>query len=289
MSDAPTAGQPARCRHRRSLIGMVVCRHRQPLGERTVIHYRPSPKSQSSGLIERLSQSSEDDVANEVMLLRLEQDARRLMSADIVGAHTVLGGVASLRWDVDLVHDHFRIALQHLDTAETNYNYSVALSNVEERQAAFEAGATAQRRIPDDRFLIDHAIRLAIAAGHFAEGRRLCERWNALVPDETHAMTPRLAGLAAAANANLFSERAVQRLLAIMSTLQRGERVRGLTSAMWEDPREARSFLYEQLVDATPAEAGRLNVKFVDEVVSHPDLMEDPGFRFVPMFIGARV
>ena len=268
---------------------MVGSRHRQPFRERTVIHYRPSPKSQSSGLIERLSRASEDGVANDVTLLRLEQDARRLMAADVVGAHTVLGGVASLRWDVDLVHDHFRIALQHLDTAETHYNYSVALSNVEERQAAFEAAATAQRRIPDDKFLIDHAIRLATDAGHFTEGTRLCERWNALVPDATHAMTRRLSDLAAAAHANLFSERAVQRLLAIMSTLQRGERVRGLASAMWEDPREARSFLYEQLVDAIPAEAGRLNVKFVDEVVSHPHLMEDPGFRFVPMFIGARV
>ena len=248
--------------------------------------YRPSPKSKASALVERLSKASREGAAPELVLRRLEQDARRLMAADVVGAHTILGGVASLRWDVDLVHDHYRIALQHLDTAETHHNYAVALSNVEERQAAFMAAATAQERIPDDKFLLDHAIGLAMDAGRFAAGRRLCERWNALVPDETHALTRTFDGLAGAADANHFSELAVQRVLVILSTVQRGQSVVGLGSATLADPREPGSFLYEQLVDTTPVQAGRLNLKFVDEVVARGDLMEDPGSRFVAMFIG---
>ena len=239
-------------------------------------------------MIDRLVRATEVGVANEVMLRGLEQDARRVMPADVVGAHTVLGGVASLRWDLDGIHHHFRIALQHMDTATTHNNYAVALSNVEELPSAYEAVTTAYARVPDDEFLLEHAIRLSIHAGRFAEGRRLCERWNALVPDAPNRFTHDLDRLARAVAADLFSESKVRRLLGIMSELQRDDRVRTVASATWEDAQEPGSFLHEQFVDATTVKAGRLNATFVDQVASHADLMEDPGLRFVPVFIGAR-
>ena len=211
------------------------------------------------------------------------------MPADVVGAHTVLGGVASLRWDLDLVRHHFRIAMQHLDTPTTQGNYAVALSHVEERQAAYEVAATAHDRVPDDKLLLEHAIRLSVYAGRFAEGRRLCERWNALAPDDPHRFTHDLDRLALAVAANRFSESKVQRLLGIMAELQRIERIRTVASAIWEDALEPGSFLHEQFVDTTTVEAGRLNSTFVGEVVAHADLMEDPGLRFVPVFIGKRL
>ena len=251
--------------------------------------YTPLPQTKARRLVDRLSQASEVGVANDVMLLRLEQDAQRLMHADVVGAHTVLGGVASLRWDLDRVRHHFRIALQHLDTATTHNNYAVALSNVEELQVAYEEVSTAHERVPDDKFFLEHAIRLSAHAGRFADGRRLCERWNALAPDTPHPFTHRMNRLANAVEAAVFSESSVQRLLAIMSEVQRNDRVRTAATATWEDAKEPSSFLHELRVDATTVEAARLNAIFVDRVVSQADLLEDPGHRFVPMFIGTRM
>ena len=132
-----------------------------------MMEYRPSPKSKANELIERLSRATAG-TANELTVRRLEQGARQLMAADVVGAHTVLGGVAALRWDVEGVHRHYRIALQRLATAQTYYNYSLALDNVEEGGAAFDASATAQRSAPDDQFLLDHASdRLSVTVGSF--------------------------------------------------------------------------------------------------------------------------
>ena len=251
--------------------------------------YTPLPQTRARGLVDRLSEASEVGTANDVVLLRLEQEAKQLMHADVVGAHTVLGGVASLRWDLDRVRHHFRIALQHLDTASTHNNYAVALSNVEELQVAYEEVSTAHDRAPDDKSFLEHAIRLSAPAGRFADGRRLCERWNALAPDTPHPLTPRMTRLASAVESNVFSEGSVQRLLGIMSELQRNDHVRTVATATWEDAKEPGSFLHEVLVDATTSEAARLNAMFVDRVVSQAELLEDPGHHFVPMFIGKRV
>ena len=250
--------------------------------------YRPTPKSKASTLIERLSHATAGPT-NEVLVKRLEQDAQRLMSVDAVGAHTVLGGTASLRWDADAVHDHYRIALQHRASAETHYNYSIALGNIAESQAAFDAAANALEHVPDDRFLVDHAIGVALQGGRFSEGRRLCERWRALVPKERHPLARRTHQLADAAALGRFSEDAVRRLLAVMEAVQQGERIRGVASATIEDPREPGTFLHEQHVHVGPPDAGRLNAEFVARIASQPDLMEDPGFTFVAMFVGTDI
>ena len=247
--------------------------------------YRPSPKSKANGLIDRLSRALTGAV-NELTVRCLERDARQLMPADVVGARTVLGGVAASRWDAEAVHHHYRIALQHLETPQTYYNYAVSLDNVEDGEAAFEAGNDAQRMAPGDSFLVGYAAGLALQAGHFATGRQLCERWNTLVPSEEHPLTRRLERLAAAAERGRFTEPAVRRVLVIMRAVQKRERVRGVASATIEDPRESGSFLYEQHVQMSPAEASGLNEQFVDEVASEPELMEDPGFRFVAAFVG---
>ena len=156
-------------------------------------------------------------------------------------------------------------------------------------QVACEEVSTAHDRAPDDKTFLEHAIRLSGHAGRFADGRRLCERWNALAPDTPHPLTPRMTRLASAVESNVFSEGSVQRLLGIMSELQRNDHVRTVATATWEDAKEPSSFLHEVLVDATTPDAARLNAMFVDRVISQPDLMEDPGYHFVPVFIGARV
>lgn len=246
--------------------------------------YRPLPQSKASTLVERLSQATAGST-NDVTVRGIERDARTLMDVDVVGAHTVLGGTAALRWDADAVHDHYRIALQHRATAATYYNYSVALQNIEEADSAFEAVTNALKNAPDDRFLLDHAVGLALQAGRLAAGLRLCERWASLVPDERHPATRSLQQLTAAIKQGAFSESAVRRVLETMRTVQRDEHVRGAATATLEDPREPGTFLHEQHVKAAPAVAAELNALFVAEMASRPDLLHDPGFGFVGVFV----
>ena len=49
---------------------------------------------------------------------------------------------------------------------------------------------------------------------------------------------------------------------------------------------EPHSFLFQLFPYATPEEAAELNAALAEEIVSHDDLMEDPGLRFIPMFVG---
>ena len=211
------------------------------------------------------------------------------MHVDASGAHTILGGIASLRRDVKGVHDHFRVALQHRDVVSVNYNYSVALSYVEERRAAFEVAVAALEKSPDDKFLLERAILTALESGHFTDGFRLCSRWNLLVPEDEHALTHRAQALATAVQEQAFSEGAVQQVLIVLCSVLRDENVRGLRSVIFDDPQEPHSFLYEQHVELSCEHAAKLNAKFVDALVTHPDLLKDPGRSFVIMLVGTKL
>ena len=236
-----------------------------------------------------MSQANAAGSPSEFLMHGLERDARALMDVDPAGAHVVLGGVASLRWDVDRIRHHYRIALQHRETAETFYNYSVALTNVEDRAGAYEAGAAAHGKAPDDRFLLDNVIGLALDGGYFATGRSLCDRWYALTAGEDHDLAHSFERLAHAASGASFSEVSVRVVLDILGGVQREARVRSVSSVAKEDPRQPGAFLYEQHVEATPEEAQGLNASFVDLVVARRELITDPGYRFVPILVGMRV
>ena len=251
--------------------------------------YQPAPQSATAELVERLAELHALASVNEVELRKLQQDARRLIRSDPAGAHTVLGGAASLQWNVDAVHDHYRIALQHLDTAIVRHNYSVSLANVEERTDAFAEATAAHGRAPDDRYLLGHAIERAVDAGRFNDAHQLCTRWNALAdrPGGKHGMTATLEALRDAIRARAFTESGVQKVFSILSFVQSEERVRAVKSHLFRDPTEPHSFLYEQHVNAPRDGASRLNARFVDEVVSDVELMVDPRLSFTVMVVSA--
>ena len=251
-------------------------------------NYRAALKSKASNLFQRLDQVSASGETNDLSLRRLQQEAKQLMSADVVGAHIVLGGVQAIRGDVDGVHRHFRIALRNQDSAQTQYNYSIALSDVWERQAAFKAAMIAQQSMPDDKPLLDHAIRASFESGHFTKAARLCLHWNRLVPDEQHFLAHRAQSLVFAIEEQAFSEGAVQQVLAILCSVLRKERTRGVGSAILDDPQEPHSFLYEQHIASSCKHAAQINASFVDALVSRPDLLQDPGRNFGIMVVGAK-
>ena len=249
--------------------------------------YASAAESKAAGLIDRLSEINLAGTINEVALGKLEREARQLMHTDAAGSHAVLGGVASLRWNVERVHDHYRIALQHLDTPPMHHNYSVALSNVEERESALTEAEIAYRRSPDGKFLLDHVIKKAVDSGHFADAGGYCARWAALAPGEEHPMAQQVSRLEDAVAARAFSESAVRQVVGMLCAVQANDKARSVQSTIIADPDDPHSFMYEQHVQASSDRAALLNGRFVDEVASDGELMKDPGLNFVAMFVGA--
>ena len=245
----------------------------------------PTPAPKGNGLIRRLASLSESAVVTDFALQRISRDAKDLMRADPAGANTVLGRVAALRGDLETCRRHHQTALR-IDRAFTHqFNYSVSLSHLEENAESLEVACDTFRVYPDSLELIDHAIRAAVDSGNFTRARELCDRWDALSPKRTNQLASRARQLAAAVDAQLFSDQGVRQVLRTLSDVQRAEGVRTSNVVISSD-NAAGSFLYDRFLHATPAVASGLNERLANHIADHPDLLADPGLRFVVVFTG---
>ena len=255
--------------------------------KRVDMSYIPAPRTKAADLMDRLIFAKADSNSDELALRRLERDAEKVMHEDPVVAHTVLGGVAGLRWNIDGVREHFRIVLQHADQFVTRHNYSVALALVDEWQDSLDAADTAHSKAPDNTAILDGAIKRAVEAGRFRMAKTYCDRLNALRPTEaSHAVTGVLRRLVASLDAGALGESNIERVLEFACSIQRREGVHGADIPARLDHDEPHSFLFRRFVRASPGTAAFLNATLAEEIVSHDDLAEDPGPLFVPLFIG---
>ncbi len=246
--------------------------------------YIPVSQTKADDLIDRLMAM---DAPSDISLGRLERDAEAAMGVDPAVAHAVLGGIASLRFDAQGVREHFRIALQHADGFVTHHNYSIALAIVDEWGESFDAACIAHEKAPDNTVVLDNTVGRAVETGRFRMAREYCHCLNALRPNQApHGATGLLERLVASFDAGSLGESNVQRVLEIANDLQRADSVRGARTTGQLDEDEPNSFLYRRFVAASPATAAALNSRLADEIVSHDDLVQDPGLCFVPLFVG---
>ena len=253
--------------------------------------YRTLPRApRSSEIVESLRVIAAAEQPDDFALRRLERDARGLMDADPVGAHTVLGAVASLRGEAEDVRRHHRIALKLSGgSAEACRNYLISLVELGELSEAFEVALEAHRRVPGNAELLREAISAALGAARFREGRDLCHRWNESFPDQPLPFESMTAKLASAIGRGAFSEEAVREVLRITHKILRASNVRKAKDGILRDHTDPDSFLYEFHVRTSPHKAVRLNEQLANRIVARPDLMRDPGPKFVPVFIGTIV
>ena len=254
---------------------------------------RPVAAGKADELIGLLGSVASAETADELAIRRLQNDATQLMRSDAAGAYTVLGGVAALRGDLEGVHRHHRIALDLRKSPITHFNYSVSLSLLGDMEDALRAIMSGLGETPDSPWLAAHAIKLAMEAAHFTEALDLCGRLKRLAPDsEPHAESESAALAATAVKEGLFREETAQEVIALLGAVQRSEGRLGLNglnvSVLRPDPTEAGSFLYERYIKSTPSEAAELSARFADRLAASEALLEDPGLRFVPVFVGAQ-
>ena len=248
----------------------------------------PAPATKTHELIERLAFLSQSRSNDELEIGRIARDANALMDADPAGAHMVLGAVAAVRGNLADTKHHYRVALQ-LDHSYTNQmNYSVSLSLLEEHEEAFDVAKGMLASHPDDVELLDHAIRLALESAFLSEATRLCDRRDRLAPNRQNRQAAAIREVAAAVAAGSFTEEGVREVLRTVAETQQSEGVRKVRWGITHDIVE-NSFLYLRGVNASPETVAALNERLADSIVDKPNLMENPGMRFVVAFGAAEV
>lgn len=254
-------------------------------------YHLPARATKASELVEQINAIRCADEADDLVLRRIERDAQKLMAADPEGAHTVLGAVAVLQGRIDDVRRHHDIALQQSGhSAQACRNYSVSLMDLGEMIEAFEAARESFRRAPDDGDVLRHLILASLESAHFREARDHCDRWNTLFPGNPSLHEPSAKALAGAVERDVFQEESVREVLQIAHDIRRATKVvLLLDTAILVDGSEPDSFLYKLRIPLSPTRAADLNERLADRITSRPDLMADPGTKFVPMFIGTRI
>lgn len=237
-------------------------------------------------LIRRLADVAQANENDELAIPRIERDAKTLMNTDPVGAHTVLGGIGALQGDDDRARNHHRIALD-LDQSWLTYcNYSVSLALLEAHMEALEAAKAALQAAPDRPEVLDRVIKLSLEAACFIEARDFCNRWNDLVPNQPHHASHSAIALATAVEDGAFHEEGVRNVMILVGSVQRAKQVAVRGSGISHNPSEPHCFLYERKIHGSPVTAAEMNAEVADRIAERTDLMEDPGLRFVPMYVG---
>ena len=247
-----------------------------------------APANKANELIERIGVVARNSTLDNFEVQRIARDANALMRSDPAGAHTVLGCIAALRCNAEDSRKHHRIALTLDNTAIPRLNYLVSLSVLEEHEVALTVARDAIDAYPDDLELLNHAISAAVESGQFMIARNLCDRWDRLVPARPNSFSDDARRLADAVNAGRFGEQGVRDLLRVLSEVQRDKRVRTSKSTVRFHTRPD-SVLYDRIIHATPAVAAEMNAHLADRVAGCPDLMENPGLKFIAVFTGSAI
>ena len=249
---------------------------------------RPSPAPTSEKILASLAAMANEIDPNGFELKRLEREARKLLNVDAVSGYTALGAVASLRGDVEDVHAHHKRALNLSgESAETLHNYAASLTKLGEFTEALEVARRAYARNPADPTVLDGVVSASIFTGHFRESYELVSRWNGSNPERPYSLNSPVEAILSAVRREIFTEVRLQEVLAIAHETLRSSKVRTSRAEVHADEHEPDSFLFECFVVALPEKAEDLNEELDAHIRDCPHLMDDPGLKFMPAFIGA--
>ncbi len=220
---------------------------------------------------------------DELEVQRIASEARQLMPADPMGAHSVLGAVAGLRNDRDGVDRHFGIATTVGARVEVWANYSTALGLLDEHDSALAVARRGLDRHPDSVMLIERAIEASLASGDFTAGGEFCRRRDALRPAEAFGYQGRVEMLATAVEGGLMTEEGARGAIGVLTAVQREA---GARTVFLEIRGDMDGFLYDRGVNCSPSTAASLNWQVSSAILDRDDLCADPGRTFLVGFVG---
>ena len=251
---------------------------------------QPSPATKAAELIRSLAELAEETEPNEFELKRLEREAEKLLKVDAVAGHTALGAAASLRGDTREVHYRHRLAAKLSgESAETPYNYAASLTKLGEFTDALEIARRANSRAPANPDVFGGLVAASVITGHFREACELINTWNGANPERRFVPDSPVETILSAVDRDVFTEERLREVLAVAHEVLRSSKMRMGRVEVHADEHEPDSFLCEYFVMASPKRAEDLNETLDAQIRDCPHLMDDPGLRFMPAFIGASV
>ena len=243
----------------------------------------PSAARKTNDLVSQVATVARSPAIDEVAMWRIEREARALMQSDPSGAHAVLGTVDALRGDEAATKEHYRIALKLEAQVATWVNYSTSLTLLDDNQGALDAARDGMAKHRGEPALAGRAIEAAIQSGNFGEAAELAQHYDKLVPDRPHRFADLARRLVEAIARGTMSEAGARTLIELLTTVQRREGIRTLTSGVGV---VEGSFLYERGVRCTPKVASSMNWSLAGALAERPDLAEDPGRTLIGGFVG---
>ena len=251
---------------------------------------QPSPVTKAADLIRSLAALAKEIEPSEFELKRLEREAEKLLKVDAVAGHTALGAAASLRGDVKEVRYRHRLAAQLSgESAQSLHNFAASLAALGEFTEALEIARRAYSRAPADPDVLDGVVVASFFAGHFREAYELVSKWNGDNPERPYSPNSPVEAILSAIDRDAFTEERLREVLAIAYGVLRSSKVRTMGVEVHADEHEPDFFLFECFVMASPEKAEDLNEALDAQIRGRPHLMDNPGLRFMPAFIGASV
>ena len=243
----------------------------------------PAAAQKTNDLVSQVAAVARSPAIDEIAMRRIEREARALMQSDPSGAHAVLGTVGALRGDEAATKEHYRIALKLEAQVATWVNYSTSLTLLDDNQGALDAAREGMAKHRGEPALAGRAIEAAIQSGNFGEAAELAQHYDKLVPDRPHRFADLARRLAKAIALGTMSEAGARTLIELLTTIQRREGIRTLTSGVGV---VEGSFLYERGVRCTPKVASSMNWSLAGALAERSDLAEDPGRTLTGGFVG---
>ena len=243
--------------------------------------------SRVSDLAEQVDAIASTVETEEHALRRYERQAEELIPSSPEEAHTALGILAALRWDVDGLDRHHGMALHHApDTAVARCSYSRCLLQIGEVEAAFRIGREAFEQAPGDARVLRHLIGVAVEAGYFRYARDLCWHWRDVFPEEEVPCERAVADVVAALERDAFPERDARTALRIAHAERGAAKLRMTRSVVRRDCVEADGFLHTIHVLASNDFAVDFNERIIEKILDCRELRPGAQLKYLPMSIG---
>lgn len=112
-------------------------------------------------------------IPDEFTIAKCKRLAKEALKSEPDLAYMVLGLVAAMEWNEDLVHEFFQNAIRIDADATTHSNYGLALQLIEQPSLAATQVCLASSLAPTDLGLLKEAIKVTLFAGKFENAQKL--------------------------------------------------------------------------------------------------------------------
>ena len=226
------------------------------------------------------------DCLGEMEERRLEKDARKLMEADVSGAHTILGALAAARGDLENVHRYHRIAIQQPGGSSLfKLHYVTSLTAVGDLVGASDEAEEIGKQSPQDEYVLSQVIWNCLWGLKWPQAIEWHKMRRKLDPKKIWPQEHLLDAVNLALERKQVHEEALRQLMETAWNVRRKSQhcITKEHDLQWG--REDGGFFYRLRLWATPEQAVEMNEQFAEQI---PDSAEDHASTFVFMFVGSK-